>query len=42
MPGTAFLAQIEAAGFVQAEPVGETGYRSSPVTAGALFRARKP
>jgi hypothetical protein len=28
-------------GFVDAELVGETGFNSSPVTKGVLFRARK-
>lgn len=42
MPGTVFLALIAEAGFGDAEIVGPTGYRSSPVTEGTLFRARKP
>ena len=29
-------------GFEQVEEVGETGFDSSPVTKGALFRGRKP
>jgi hypothetical protein len=29
-------------GFVDVELVGETGFKSSPVTKGVLFRARKP
>jgi hypothetical protein len=32
---------IEAAGFVRARLVGETGYRTSPYTMGTLFRAEK-
>jgi alkylhydroperoxidase/carboxymuconolactone decarboxylase family protein YurZ len=30
------------AGFVDAELVAETGFNSSPVTKGVLFRAKKP
>jgi hypothetical protein len=37
-----FLAMIKEAGFVRAELVRMTGFRSSPVTEGALFRAVKP
>ena len=37
-----FLAMFEQAGFVGFELVGETGFNSSPVTRGALFRASKP
>jgi len=33
---------LKEAGFVDAEVVGETGFDSSPVTKGMLFRARKP
>jgi hypothetical protein len=33
---------VKEAGFVDAELVGETGFNSSPVTKGMLFRARKP
>jgi hypothetical protein len=32
---------MEKVGFVDVEFVGETGFDSSPVTKGALFRARK-
>ncbi len=32
---------LKEAGFVDAELVGETGFNSSPVTRGMLFRARK-
>jgi len=32
---------LKEAGFVDAELVGETGFNSSPVTKGMLFRARK-
>ena len=32
---------LKEAGFVDAEVVGETGFDSSPVTKGMLFRARK-
>jgi SAM-dependent methyltransferase len=37
-----FLQLLEEAGFTDAEMVGTTGYRTSPETIGALFRARKP
>lgn len=30
------------AGFMDVELVGETGFNSSPVTRGVLFRAKKP
>ncbi len=33
---------LNEAGFVDVELVGETGFDSSPVTKGVLFRARKP
>jgi hypothetical protein len=33
---------IEQAGFTDAELVAETGCNSSPITKGALIRARKP
>jgi alkylhydroperoxidase/carboxymuconolactone decarboxylase family protein YurZ len=36
-----FLAMFEQTRFVSFELVGETGFNSSPVTRGALFRARK-
>ncbi len=32
---------MEKVGFVNVEFIGETGFNSSPVTRGALFRARK-
>ena len=34
-----FLALMKEAGFEGIESVGETGFNSSPVTRGALFRA---
>jgi SAM-dependent methyltransferase len=37
-----FLQLLEEAGFTDAEMVETTGYRTSPETIGALFRARKP
>jgi alkylhydroperoxidase/carboxymuconolactone decarboxylase family protein YurZ len=36
-----FLALIKEAGFGEAEAVGETGFNSSPVTKGTLFRAKR-
>ena len=33
---------LEEVGFADIEWVAETGFNSSPVTKGALFRARKP
>lgn len=33
---------LKGAGFVEAELVAETGFNSSPVTKGVLFRAFKP
>lgn len=36
-----FLTLLEEAGFVDAEMVGETGFNSSPITKGVLFRAVK-
>ncbi len=42
MPGTVFLEMLRQAGFRRAEMAGQTGFRSSPVTEGALFRAVKP
>jgi alkylhydroperoxidase/carboxymuconolactone decarboxylase family protein YurZ len=33
---------IREAGFTEAELVGETGFNSSPVTKGVLFRAKRP
>jgi len=36
-----FLALMEKVGFVEVELVGETGFNSSPVTRGLLFRARR-
>jgi hypothetical protein len=32
---------LNEAGFVDVELIGETGFNSSPVTKGVLFRARK-
>ena len=37
-----FLHVLEEAGFADVEMIGTTGYRTSPETIGALFRARKP
>ncbi|MGA7393175.1 MAG: methyltransferase domain-containing protein [Terrimicrobiaceae bacterium] len=37
-----FLEMLEAAGFADVVMVGTTGYRTSPETIGALFRAQKP
>jgi ubiquinone/menaquinone biosynthesis C-methylase UbiE len=37
-----FLQMLEKAGFAEAKMIGTTGYRTSPETIGALFRARKP
>jgi arsenite methyltransferase len=37
-----FLQLLEEAGFADAKMIGTTGYRTSPETIGALFRARKP
>jgi hypothetical protein len=42
IPGKDFLAIIKQAGFADAEIVSETGFNSSPVTKGALFRATRP
>lgn len=42
IPGKDFLAIIEQVGFVEAEMVSETGFNSSPVTKGVLFRAMRP
>ena len=42
IPGKDFLAMIKESGFVDAEMVSETGFNSSPVTKGVLFRAVKP
>jgi hypothetical protein len=42
IPGKDFLDLMKAAGFEEAEQVGDTGFNSSPVTKGALFRAVKP
>ena len=42
MPGTVFLEMLKEAGFRRVELAGTTGFRSSPVTEGALFRAVKP
>ncbi len=33
---------LNEAGFADVEGVAETGFNSSPVTKGVLFRARKP
>ena len=41
MPGKDFLALLETVGFMEVEFVGETGFNSSPVTRGALVRARR-
>jgi hypothetical protein len=37
-----FLAIIKQAGFADTEMVSETGFNSSPVTKGVLFRAVRP
>jgi predicted metal-binding protein len=42
IPGKVFLALLEKAGFEESELVMETGFNSSPVTKGVLFRAIKP
>jgi alkylhydroperoxidase/carboxymuconolactone decarboxylase family protein YurZ len=42
IPGKDFLAIMRQAGFVEAEMVSETGFNSSPVTTGTLFRAARP
>jgi alkylhydroperoxidase/carboxymuconolactone decarboxylase family protein YurZ len=42
IPGKDFLAMLKNAGFKDAEMVSETGFNSSPVTKGVLFRAVKP
>jgi len=42
IPGKDFLAIVRQAGFRDAEMVSETGFNSSPVTKGVLFRAVKP
>ncbi len=42
IPGKDFLAILNQVGFVAAEMVSETGFNSSPVTQGVLFRAVKP
>ncbi len=42
IPGKDFLELMKAAGFEDAELVGETGFDSSPATKGMLFRAIKP
>ena len=42
IPGKDFLAIMKQAGFADAEMVLETGYNSSPVTKGVLFRAARP
>jgi hypothetical protein len=42
IPGKDFLAMIKRAGFTNPEIVSETGFNSSPVTKGVLFRAVRP
>jgi hypothetical protein len=37
-----FLAMLRAAGFVNVELIGKTGFDSSPKTEGVLIRAVKP
>jgi hypothetical protein len=37
-----FLEMLMSAGFVEARLLHSTGFKSSPVTVGALFSARKP
>ncbi|RPJ08736.1 MAG: carboxymuconolactone decarboxylase family protein [Deltaproteobacteria bacterium] len=41
IPGKVFLDMLNEAGFANVELVVETGFNSSPVTKGALFRATK-
>ena len=42
IPGKDFLVMIKEAGFRDVEMVAETGFNSSPVTKGVLFRAVRP
>ncbi|MDA8407676.1 MAG: carboxymuconolactone decarboxylase family protein [Deltaproteobacteria bacterium] len=42
IPGKDFLEMTKEAGFRDVEIVSETGFNSSPVTKGMLFRAVKP
>lgn len=42
VPGLDFLDMIQTAGFVETELVCESGYNSSPVRKGLLFRAVEP
>ena len=42
IPGKDFLAIMRQAGFADVEMVSETGFNSSAVTQGVLFRAVKP
>jgi len=42
IPGKDFLAIMRQAGFADVEMVSETGFNSSAVTKGVLFRAVKP
>jgi hypothetical protein len=37
-----FLAMLYEAGFIDVELVKDTGFNSSPVTKGVLFRSKKP
>jgi len=41
IPGKDFLAIMKQAGFAEVEMVSETGFNSSPITKGVLFRAAK-
>lgn len=42
IPGKDFLVIMRQAGFTDVEIVSETGFNSSPITKGVLFRAMKP
>jgi alkylhydroperoxidase/carboxymuconolactone decarboxylase family protein YurZ len=42
VPGKDFLDMMKEAGFANVEMVSETGFNSSAVTKGVLFRAKKP
>jgi hypothetical protein len=42
IPGTEFLDMLRQSGFEEVEMVSETGLKSSAVTVGMLFKAKKP
>jgi hypothetical protein len=42
MPGKVFLARLDQAGFEESKLITETGFNSSPITKGVLFRGVKP